>query len=98
MVEYHRTVFTIEDRGIRGLDLLDIVSDSVRDWFREKTGWPVHDPSGTLEDNEQEMILGGAKVAWRLTERSGPRTESPRPVTSGWGVHSDINTLLREDE
>ena len=98
MVEYHRTVFTIEDRGIRGLDLLDIVSDSVRDWFREKTGWPVNDPSGTLEDNEQEMVLGGAKVAWRLTERSGTRTESPRPVTSGWGVHSDINTLLREDE
>ena len=53
MAEYYRTVFTIEDRDITGLDLLDIVSDSVKSWFRDETGWPVNGPSGTLEDDEQ---------------------------------------------
>lgn len=72
MAEYYRTIFTIEDRDIT--DLLELVTDSVKGWFHEETGWPVTGESGTLEDDEQMLEFGAARSgglgrSWVVWER-----------------------------
>ena len=101
VAEYYRTVFTIEDRDITGLDLLDLVSDSVKSWFRDETGWPVNGPSGTLEDDEQQLVFGGDRsgdlgqyrVAWeRLIDDVSDATWrlSVRLATESGDLEADI--------
>ena len=108
MAEYYRTIFTIEDRAITGLDLLELVSDSVKGWFREETGWPVTGESGTLEDDEQKLEFGTAGsgglgrswVVWeRMTDDLSDDTWrlSVRLATEGGDLEADIEVRGAED-
>ena len=101
MAEYYRTVFTIEDSDIRGLDLLSLVSASVQDWFRDETGWPVSGELGTLEDDEQKLEFGGARsgdlgrswVAWeRMVDDVSDAMWrlSVRLATEGGDLEADV--------
>ena len=108
MAEYYRTIFTIEDEDVTGLDLLDLGTYSIQDWFRDETGWPVSGDSGTLEDDEQKLEFGEARSgdlgrSWVVWERMADDVSdatwrlSVRLATAGGDLEADVEVRGLED-
>ena len=61
MVEYYRTIFTIEE-PVQGLELLGKVEDEARKWAGYEFGEPLGGVRGELEGAEGRLRFGTRSI------------------------------------
>ena len=101
MAEYYRSIFTIRDDNIRGLDLLEKVGSEVHKWAEYEFGKPVDGERGDLEGDQGRLRygkreLGDTGIFGLVWERPGSEDVDPlwrlslRLATEGDDMEADI--------